>query len=382
MTRRMIDSSMWSNENFAALPAMARLLQIGIINHADDQGRVKANPLYLSKEIFPYDRVSPTNITKWLELMENNGTITLYTIEGKQYAQLTKWWDYQSLQYAAPSEYPAPPNWKDRIRRTSTKGQIVTYNWTLTNGAEVDDTCDEHGKPLTPKAKLPSTPPPSTKGTSHSPVDSPEYPPERTIELNLIEDQKKGERCARDEYTIQSRDGEYIPGVPLPHYNQVKRNCDHFTAEARRHGIGPEPFRLMVDAVLDATGKSALANTSGERGQRVLNEAKQTVLELAEMGRKTIEDVAAVLDSWRKDDYRGGSSPSFGQIVDHASAMAAGTHVTKRQPQDTAKKEFMSMADYNEWAARNDPQYKRIREGILVKGNLIKRDNYQPARAH
>lgn len=110
MTRRMIDSSMWSNENFAALPAMARLLQIGMINHADDQGRVKANPMYLSKEIFPYDRVAPTNVTKWLEQMAGNGTIILYAVEGKQYAQLTKWWEYQSLQYAAPSEYPPPPH--------------------------------------------------------------------------------------------------------------------------------------------------------------------------------------------------------------------------------------------------------------------------------
>lgn len=202
MTRRMIDSSMWSNENFAALPAMARLLQIGMINHADDQGRVKANPILLSKEIFPYDRVSPSNISKWLDMMATNGTIILYTVEGKQYAQLTKWWDYQSLQYAAPSEYPAPPNWRDRIRRTSTKGQIVTYNWTLTNGAPVDDTCDERGKPLTPKAKLPPTSTPPVNGANHPPeylpVNSPESPPERTIELNLIEknlteDQGEGE---------------------------------------------------------------------------------------------------------------------------------------------------------------------------------------------
>lgn len=198
MTRRMLDSGMWSNENFAALPAMARLLQIGMINHADDQGRIKAHPLYLAKEIFPYDRVSPTNIAKWLDLIAGNGTILLYNVEGKQYAQLTKWWEYQSLQYASPSDHPAPPNWKDRIRRTATKMVIVTYNWTLTNGFTVPDTCDERGKPLAPqpapKPKQPSTstPPVNTNGHSpdSTPVDSPESSPDDSIySFNLIEDQ-------------------------------------------------------------------------------------------------------------------------------------------------------------------------------------------------
>lgn len=195
MTRRMIDSGMWSNENFAALPAMARLLQIGLINHADDQGRIKANPLYLAKEVFPYDRVTPASISKWLEQIASNGTILLYTVEGKQYAQLTKWWEYQSLQYAAPSDYPPPPNWKDRIRRTATKGFIATYNWTLTSGVTVEDTCDCHGKLIPPKptvnAKQTPTSTPPINGNGRSPVsaplDSPEPTPEPTIELNLKE---------------------------------------------------------------------------------------------------------------------------------------------------------------------------------------------------
>jgi len=402
MTRRMIDSGMWSNENFAALPAMARLLQIGMINHADDQGRIKANPLYLAKEIFPYDRVTPANITKWLEQIASNGTIILYALEGKQYAQLSKWWEYQSLQYAAPSEYPAPPLWKDRIRRTATKGMIATYNWTLTNGVTVEDTCDERGKLLPPKAalnaKLPTTTPPTSNGNGHSPDDSPEWigddSPERAIELNLIEEElnrTKGESIGvRDlpeapplppSYRMPQSPGEYIPGVKLPQQNQTKRNADHYTGQASKHGVGPEPFRLMVDAVLDATGKTSLANTSGDTGQQVLNQAKEAVITLIEMGRRTVEDVQTILVSWRENDYRGSSAPSFGQIVEHASAMDAGTHITARR-QDTGKKEFSSLGDYNEWAKRHDPQYKRIREGVLIKGTMIKRDHYQPATVH
>lgn len=137
----------------------------------------------------------------------------------------------------------------------------------------------------------------------------------------------------------------------------------------------------MVDAVLAATGKIALANTNGDLGQRALNQAKETVVALLEMGRHSLEDVEAVLRSWREDDYRGASPPTRLQIVEHSSAMLAGTHITAKR-QDTGKKEFSSFADYNEWAARHDPDYKRIREGVVIKGTMIKRDRYQPALAH
>jgi len=38
----MIDASLWQNEKFTRMPLGAQMLQIGIITHADDQGRVKA----------------------------------------------------------------------------------------------------------------------------------------------------------------------------------------------------------------------------------------------------------------------------------------------------------------------------------------------------
>ncbi len=55
MKKRMLDGGIWANEKFAELPCMARLLQIGLINLADDQGRIKAHPSYLRSQLFPYD---------------------------------------------------------------------------------------------------------------------------------------------------------------------------------------------------------------------------------------------------------------------------------------------------------------------------------------
>ena len=66
MNRRMIDCGMWQNERFAEMPMGARLLQIGMINHADDQGRLKANPAWLRAQIFPYDNMEVGLIQSWL----------------------------------------------------------------------------------------------------------------------------------------------------------------------------------------------------------------------------------------------------------------------------------------------------------------------------
>jgi DnaD/phage-associated family protein len=209
MNRRMIDASMWQNEHFAELPMGARLLQIGIINHADDQGRVKANPAWLRAQVFPYDNLNTDEVQGWLDMMAANQTIILYTVDGKQYAQLNNWWKYQSLQYAQPSQYPRPEGWQDRIRKTVTKGLIATCNWYTVDGTRLEDTCDMDGK-LLPKMKLPKPSTPSSNGASapdspaHSGESTPVRSPEDTIELNRIEKELKTTTTAPARETGQS----------------------------------------------------------------------------------------------------------------------------------------------------------------------------------
>ena len=264
---------------------------------------------------------------------------------------------------------------------------VLTYNWITTKGDALPDTCDHRGNPISARTVVsPSQPPDNPPGRPPGDINK------EQIKINT---NQEGDRAGASvpvesppsdpppsaTHRVYPAEGEYIPGVKRPQRNQAKRNADTFTGDVRKHGVGPEPFRLMVDAVLDATGKTSLANTNGDAGQKTLNAAKQTVIDLLEMGRRTLEDVQTVLESWRNDDWRGASPPSFSQIVEHASAMDAGTHVTVRS-QDSGKKEFASLADYNTWAARHDPECKRIREGVLIKGTLIKRDNHQLAVMH
>lgn len=141
----MLDSAIWKNEKFGVMPPMARLLAIGIINQADDQGRGKAHPVYLRSQVFPYDDVTAGQVAEWLGMVATNETILLYQVEGKDYYQILNWWTYQAHQFAVPSQYPKPHGWKDRIRKTLTTGTIVTCNWITSKGVPSPDTCDEQG---------------------------------------------------------------------------------------------------------------------------------------------------------------------------------------------------------------------------------------------
>ncbi len=146
MTRRMLDSTILQNEKFASMPVMARMLVVGMVVTADDQGRGKAHPVFLRSQIFPYEDVPQVDIEQWLALAAKNETVLIYSVDGKDYYQFVNWWTYQSHQYAMPSQFPKPPGWSDRIRKSITKGHIVTCNWITSDGTHSPDTCDEQGK--------------------------------------------------------------------------------------------------------------------------------------------------------------------------------------------------------------------------------------------
>jgi hypothetical protein len=99
--------------------------------------------------VYPYDDDVTTDlVTEVLEQLEELQWIARYVAaDGGEYIQILNWWDTQRL-FAGPSKYPAPTGWRDRLRITATKGQIVTHNWTNRDGTQVPDTCDDRGNPL------------------------------------------------------------------------------------------------------------------------------------------------------------------------------------------------------------------------------------------
>lgn len=127
--KRIIQSAIFEDEFFGELSFFERLLWIGIFTRcADDQGRMLDNPIIIRSQVFPYDDIQAKDINTGLEVFNGAGKITRYTVQGKKYIQIVKWFDNQQPQWAMPSKYPAPPNWKDRVR-SYIKGVYNCENW-------------------------------------------------------------------------------------------------------------------------------------------------------------------------------------------------------------------------------------------------------------
>jgi hypothetical protein len=326
MARRMIDDSMWANERFAEMPMGARLLQIGIINHADDQGRMKANPIYLRAQVFPYDDVSPKQIHEWLTLMATNGTIILFEVDGRAYLQLTNWWRYQSLQYAQPSQFPRPDGWKDRIRRTLTKGFIVTCNWQKVNGEPLEDTCDQDGKALpgrkpgkdsggaTPEPDAHNTPDDAHVDGDDSGDDSGECLAEGTIELNLtkLNENRKEESAAGASASLPSSStGDPLMDAAKNKFNRGARSSVSWQAEMNLR-LEPAKRVPLVNAVGKACGLTAMMNGRDE----ILCQVHDTACWFHEHGFTTAEKIEALhkvylTDEWRRKNHPRPSIEAF-----------------------------------------------------------------------
>jgi len=354
----MIDASLWQNEKFTRMPLGAQMLQIGIITHADDQGRVKANPSFLRNQIFPDNEdVTNADIQKWLGAMVKNGTVLIYTIDEKQYAQLLNWWKYQSLQYAQPSQFPRPEGWKDRIRKTVTKGFIATCNWITVDGTQLEDTCDQDGNPL-PKKPIAKTPEPSTPSVnghsptkqqpvqvkpsepsaSHSPESTPDCSPERTIELNRIElnlNEQKGEytRAMPDPAaepetkplpsSENSPTGDPFMDVALKRFQKRQQNNGRHIAN--RGGQWPDidakvpaAERLpLVERLIDMHGLRAAIDMAQDDSK--LADMHKLAADLYVMGFRTLADIEMVYQQFQRDWK--GKTPGGRQLITIASAM-------------------------------------------------------------
>jgi hypothetical protein len=121
--------SLGQSRSFAKLSLEAKVLWPMLIAAADDQGRLDADPQVVKWGVCPnVNEIDTEAIQRLMQEMQQQGMILTYDEEGKQYAQLVKWWTYQAPSYARPSDFPAPFGWKDRVRIRKGDKWIVE-NW-------------------------------------------------------------------------------------------------------------------------------------------------------------------------------------------------------------------------------------------------------------
>lgn len=108
---RSIKPETWQDEKIGRLSDKGRLLFIGLITLADDEGRFRALPAAVIGHTFPYDEgMTATRVRRLLAELEATGIVVLYECDGVQYGAFRHWRRHQRIDRPTPSELPPPPD--------------------------------------------------------------------------------------------------------------------------------------------------------------------------------------------------------------------------------------------------------------------------------
>jgi hypothetical protein len=106
---RTLKPSFWTDSKVVALSHEARLLTIGLISLADDEGRFVATPAAIRGYVYPYDHITDHVVRRWRDEIVKAGVIWIRTIDGLEIGYFPHWRDHQRISHVTPSMLPPPP---------------------------------------------------------------------------------------------------------------------------------------------------------------------------------------------------------------------------------------------------------------------------------
>lgn len=104
--KRMIDPSFWTDEKVGECSIEERLLFMGLISNADDEGYGRASPKLLKSLIFPYDDIEIDQISQCLGHLTRSNMVTLYQYEGQNYYKVKNFLKYQVINKPTKTKFP------------------------------------------------------------------------------------------------------------------------------------------------------------------------------------------------------------------------------------------------------------------------------------
>lgn len=113
MTRariRTLKPEVWQDEKVVDLSRDARLLFVGLITMADDEGRLRAPTAGILGHVFPHDDDAVTFLATWLDEIVTAGLILRYRNNDKPYIAFRHWRRHQKINRPTKSTLPPPPN--------------------------------------------------------------------------------------------------------------------------------------------------------------------------------------------------------------------------------------------------------------------------------
>jgi hypothetical protein len=109
--KRMLSPDIWESESFSSLSDLGKIVFIGLISLADDEGRGKANPSLVKSTLFPYDEKRRVADIKFaLSEIARSMSTQFYSVNGNDYYLLLNWSKWQKIDKPSKSKLPAPPN--------------------------------------------------------------------------------------------------------------------------------------------------------------------------------------------------------------------------------------------------------------------------------
>ncbi len=110
---RSIRPEFWTRRKLAAASPEVRLVMIGVVQLADDEGRLEADAVILRSQLFPAGGIGQAEFNRALEFLASIGEIVSYEVDGAPYVCVPGWrdkksWQYQQINKPQPSRLPAP----------------------------------------------------------------------------------------------------------------------------------------------------------------------------------------------------------------------------------------------------------------------------------
>lgn len=103
---RSLKPDLWQDAKICRLGRDARLLFLGMITQADDEGRMRASAGVLRGLIFPEDDLRNKQVQGWAEEIQDAGLARFYEVRGEIFAELLGWQRNQRVSHPRSSSIP------------------------------------------------------------------------------------------------------------------------------------------------------------------------------------------------------------------------------------------------------------------------------------
>ena len=96
--KRMLDPHIWEDPSFNNISIEARLLFIGMISNADDEGYIRGDAGSLKRLIFGFDNIDSDTMEDTISQLKGVRSIHFFEYDNEWFAHLLNWNEYQKQQ--------------------------------------------------------------------------------------------------------------------------------------------------------------------------------------------------------------------------------------------------------------------------------------------